>query len=389
MCKVLIIPSVSNCEKEKLWQFVKLMKSEMTSYNNDGCGYSALTKDGKIVTERWLENYNAFDKRHKQRDNTKLKLLNNLVSIPEFSSDDKYNNSVISYDDNKFKGFKQFVGLEGGETSLDVKSIIFHTRKATCEKTIDNTHPFLWYIGSKNKEEIKYFSLIHNGVISNYNHLKKNYKPDSLYSTCDSEMILAEYLGFDCHTDPNNIKKMNESLSGYFACGLIGKNDDGFYVDVFKDERANLHCCYVNELNSYVFSTDAKDLGSVLTKLNWEYSDVVEVNGNKLIRFNSLTGEVLNQVDFETKIEKNENLNRGDITDFLDQTTLVEEIEERNSQQSIDIIDGCFNSKEDMAELQEAGFFSILLPDEYRNDEYKADLDYLVPNWFFDKSVNA
>lgn len=248
MCKVLMITNIKHVDKTV--EFVKLMGEKMSAYNSDGLGYAALSSSNKLFGERWFKNDKAF----KPRKTT--------LSNP-------FGDAVSMKDSNPYSSF--------GDIDLqNVKSILLHTRMATCDKTLANVHPFV-------KEDT---ALIHNGVVRN----PETYKPT--ISTCDSEALLNGYLEYDVGKNPEELQSMISPLAGYWAVGLYTKVDNTWILDIFK-QGASLDVLYIHELEVWVFATNSYDVEEVCTKLGYKCSEKGEVHSNTHIRMNPLTGEVI------------------------------------------------------------------------------------------------
>lgn len=97
---------------------------------------------------------------------------------------------------------------------------IGHTRWATHgEKNNVNSHPHT----SQNEQYV----IVHNGIISNYNELKKDYlKNEAFKSTTDSEVIIHLIEYFNIHMEMIDVlKKLDTILEGTWACLIIDKSD--------------------------------------------------------------------------------------------------------------------------------------------------------------------
>lgn len=261
MCKVLMVAGVKDSNREKVWKFVKAMAKPMSDSNRDGLGYSAIGADGNVFGERWLNNDQAFRK---------------------FVKSDKLNEKILKDLDGAVEvvGVHQNTGEVQYNTFGDVRpdkavAITLHTRMATSAKGMINVHPFVY----------KGVSLIHNGVIRNTEDF--TFK----VSTCDSESILLAYLEQQVKDNPDNLSKAAGMLRGYYACGVLANTEQGPILDVFKDTSARLHAVYVEELETYVFSTDDTDLKNVCREFGYNISTMLKIRGGKLIRLNAITGE--------------------------------------------------------------------------------------------------
>jgi hypothetical protein len=242
----MIITNITNETRHKATKFIKEMGEKMSIGNTDGLGYAALDTEGNLFGERWFSNKNAF-KRLKESP------FGNVVTI-------------------KNTGYNAFgsLNLEG------VSSMLLHTRFATCEKSLQNVHPFV-------KDDM---ALIHNGIIRN----PKVYEPT--ISTCDSEALLNGYLEYNLVDNPEDIEEMVKPLEGYWATALYAKLNGKYILDIFKF-GASLDVMYIHDLESWVFTTNGYDMESICDKLGFKYTDKGEVLSNVHIRIDPKTGEVL------------------------------------------------------------------------------------------------
>src|SRR5690606_5604014 len=99
-------------------------------------------------------------------------------------------------------------------------SITMHTRYATTGTEFINTHPFIY----------NDVSLVHNGMIRNWEELKVN-----KISTCDSEAALQTYINQDVVNDINKTQDWANQLEGSYAFGVLAKDSSGKRIlDVVK-----------------------------------------------------------------------------------------------------------------------------------------------------------
>ena len=135
MCKIMIICGIPENKQKLAAKFIRKSVPFMTKNDQDGLGYVAHGKDG-MFGERWLNVESAFQNR--SRYSKSQSVLNDFFG------------SAVSGD---YENYTKF-----GKGSLsNARSILFHTRYATCDKNMTNTHPFV----------IDDTALIHNGVVLN------------------------------------------------------------------------------------------------------------------------------------------------------------------------------------------------------------------------------
>jgi hypothetical protein len=281
MCKIAIIPGITDETTPAAWKLIKELSEEMTNMDDDGFGYAALDKDGKLFGERWFNPKEAFKLRTKiaMKEGQIESMFKGFVKTVKGSKGERYNNFG-----------------EVHEKSL--RTAILHARKATCAKTMENLHPFV-------KGDT---ALIHNGVIQNTKELTNE------IGTCDSECILHEYIAAGVATDLKNVQKMVDKLDGYFAIAILSTMPDGRkVVDILRDSAARLRGYYIKELNQVIFGTTGhtelygpipsacKDIGYTITE---EY----EIPDCKAVRLDAMTAEVLQTVDFEKTYKSKKSL---------------------------------------------------------------------------------
>ena len=260
MCKIVSIIGLT-AKKGQLLQFSKIMRSIMTTSDNDGFGYVA-TDGASMFSERWLEVDKAFNSRERLSER-QAKLFEKYKLLTTFSP--KYA-STGNVD----------------QTLNSVKTILLHARKSTNQKVIENTHPFV-------KEEV---GLIHNGVISNHDKFKKT------IGTCDSEAILTSYLDNVVPYDFVSIDKVFSDVTGSMAVGVLNQNGGEPFVDMFRNYGANLSVGIVEELgDALVFATVPEMVQAVCKHLKWRRPIFTEFASRKAARLNALTGDVVSVRD--------------------------------------------------------------------------------------------
>lgn len=270
MCKIALIPGLKDDTTGLAWQFIKKLSKEMAGYtDDDGFGYSAIDGEGKLFGERWFNPKEAFSNRDEK----------NVIAT-----------EMVKRFKGMIKGKVAVYNSFGEVHEKSLRSVMLHARNATTAKVFENTHPFV----------IDGTALIHNGVISNHNELEKK------YSTCDSEVILTEYLRHKVADDIQAIQKLAHRIDGYYACGVMSKTKGGLLVmDLFKESTARLKGYFVKELNTMVFATPgATDFNSPVKEtcriLNLTIVDEFEVEDSRILRMNAMTGEVIDSIPFDS-----------------------------------------------------------------------------------------
>lgn len=251
-------------------KFVKKSVPFMSETDKDGAGYLA-TNGQNIFGEKWLRNTDAFKVvKREARDQEKInKIFEHAVP-------------------NSFSRYESF-----GEGKLeDATSILFHTRMATCDKTIYNTHPFV--LGDT--------GLIHNGVILNSDTLLEGLET---VSTCDSEAILQEYIKSEINLDPSNIQDVADVLNGWYVAGLISKDNEGKQiVDIFKCNRSSLYAGWIPQLDTFALCTEIGILKDTARAAGMTVTAYDVVSGGVFLRFDAVTGERLHILDFDPEYKK-------------------------------------------------------------------------------------
>ncbi len=282
MCKIMGIAGISAERRVMAQCFAEAAVEYLTKADNDSFGYAACSAKGVQYGERWLDPKKSFDERPAPVERTQeqldiIQMFQGAIYVPALP---------VVY--NHF----------GKRAEESMSAITLHGRMATCGKGIQNAHPFV-------KDGV---SLIHNGVI--YNAAQLGY----INSTCDSESILKLYLEEEVSKNPANIQAVVNKLHGYYACMVFGKDKEGVpYLDIFKEERANLCVTWVDEVgwvyctNFDIVNNTAQDLA-----LQIQYSyDIVE---GCLIRINVETGGIMSVTKFD--LDQSGTGGTGDVTHF-------------------------------------------------------------------------
>lgn len=269
MCRLLLMTAIKDANLAE--QFMREAKVPMSVGNNMGIGYSAVKSDGSFFTERWHDNEKFMDR--------------NTVRSAEIARElEKYKLMLSSY-----TNLDQNYSLFGNADMSDMTTITMHTRFATCGREFMNTHPFV--DGDT--------SLVHNGVIYNANSLKLN-----KISTCDSEVALQAYINNNVGKELNNAQTWLDTLSGYWAFGILSRDTSGTRIlDIIRND-AWLYYSEVRGLG-VVFATTQDIISSSATKLGLEFTKPEVIKDNKLFRFNAVTGDLLAQVELkDSKLNK-------------------------------------------------------------------------------------
>lgn len=269
MCKLMIMSGITDETQENAWAFSKAMAKEMSSPNcneKDGLGYAAVDNEGKLFGERWVNNKEAFQHKNAYGTDIDTHILKKYKIL------------------NREKVYGNF-----GVFSDKIRSITMHSRSATNTVSYKNTHPFVE----------NYTSVIHNGVIYNDDQLTKK------ISTCDSEVILHEYIKCNVANKIGKFKKMANRLEGYYAMGILSKNSQGLPIlDIIKDGTARLEAFFIKELDTIVFATPKYNTSPVedaCKTLGFTIISKYDVKDNRIQRLNALTGETIAYESFKPK----------------------------------------------------------------------------------------
>lgn len=277
MCKILIMSGIAEdaVTQANAWKFAKAMGKIMTLGNSDGLGFAALSSNGEVFGERWVENKEAFQQRTPRHP-----IVQSIIDAHGGVLE-----KPITY--NRF-------GLVDFENDEIIKAITLHTRAATTPKNIENTHPF------KHKDT----TLIHNGVVD----MKPlTYKT----STCDSEGILNSYVEYKVVDNIKNIQKVANKLDGWYACAVFAKHSSGAYIlDVFKDNKASLHAAYIKELGCLVICTSSASIEEGAKECGFTIVSDFKINHEYIWRYDPMTGEVIDYMKFASTNNVSQMTNR-------------------------------------------------------------------------------
>lgn len=257
MCKIMVIAGIKEVNVDKAVAFVETIAPLISVGNNDGLGYAAVDSEGNLFGERWHKNADAF----------KTIPFGDMFVTNQFESAIKGGLTKGAY--NNF----------GNVALSKMTAITLHARYATSGKEFMNTHPFVSLDTS----------LIHNGVICNDDDWEKQ-----MVTTCDSEAILCSYINNDVAIKPNAIQAVANELVGYYAAAVFTRDEEGYRIlDVFKGHNNNLVIAYIDELETWVMSTQKSDIADACKKLGFTMGTAFDVNDGALMRINPNTGETL------------------------------------------------------------------------------------------------
>jgi hypothetical protein len=263
----MMIPGIQkDIAKDKLWDFLIAATPHMTQNDKDGLGYAAATDRG-LWGERWLRPEDTWQYR-------------TMWSANDEAVKQRYKGALSGGP--RYNAFTEF----GDSDAPGTFAVLFHSRMATCEKSMANTHPF-YREGT---------AMIHNGVINNIHELKQ------ITSTCDSETILNEYVDRNVKLDPDKITDVARALRGYYACGLLTTLEDGTVImDIFRNPTAKLYAAWVNELQTTVFCTSQDIIKDTCKKLKWTHGSLFHFEDEVMIRINARTGELISTHKFKAE----------------------------------------------------------------------------------------
>jgi hypothetical protein len=271
--------AIAGIKKDKVdavWELVYEMAEVMSSGSDtDGLGYTAMDSEGNLFGERWLKNKEAF----KTRQVASPVTLDDVVGIEQ-----KYKGMLKRGKEPVVKNVKY--NTFGDHNPDDLVAITLHTRFATSGKGFENTHPFV------NNGEV---SLIHNGII---------HTPDSSkmkMSTCDSEVILTDYVDMQVDKSLDGLDKFTMSITknvnSYFACALMS-NRQGNILDIMRCGTASLSAAYIKELDIVMFSTLEHHIATACKSLSLTYMPF-DVAKKSLVRLNAITGDVIDMKELK------------------------------------------------------------------------------------------
>lgn len=278
MCKIMCVAGIKPENTAKVQKLMSVAAKNMSIVEDDGVGYAAITNEGYIYGEKWRNKDDAF------------KIHTNPTPDP-----------LIEYMDDMFGGMAEWPTPTVTETDIyrsfgqrtvealdSTVAVILHARKASAmsEKNIHNVHPFM-LLNDKDHPDT---ALIHNGNIINHAKLTKT------QSTCDSEVILHEYLREVMYHNPWGINEMAKTLVGGYVVGVLSSmvdNNGGVtpILDIFKSDSTKDLCAgYVPELDTMVFCTSEYVLNNSISESGMTVNNIIKIKEGYLMRLNAVTG---------------------------------------------------------------------------------------------------
>jgi len=277
---------------EKVHKLAKAAAKSMSYIEDDGVGYAAITNDGAIYGEKWLKKDDAFIIHAQPKPDPVVAKMEEM-----FGGMADWVNKPITE-----KVYSSFGSRTQGAVDKTV-AFILHARKASpsSDKTIDNVHPFAIVNAADHPDT----AIIHNGVIQNHDKLTKK------MSTCDSEVILHEYLGNMMYHNPWGIEQLAKTLIGEYAVGVLSSmtDSDGALVpvlDVFKSGK-ELYAAYITELDTMVFCTAEHTLKAACEEVGLTIATSVKIKDGHLLRLNAITGKKIDDIIGFATSSKHEN----------------------------------------------------------------------------------
>ena len=286
MCKVMMIAGIKPEHLTKVHKLAKAAAKNMSIIEDDGVGYAAITKSGTIYGEKWRNKDDAFNLHGQPKNDPMIDLMHRIFGdMAEWVTP-----PVTS------KVYESF-GNRDAKSVNETVAIILHARKATLNsaKTIENVHPFI-QLDVTDKADT---ALIHNGSILNHAKLTKT------MSTCDSEVILHEYIANDMNHNPWGIEQLAKTLIGEYAVGVLSSmfDTDGSVtpiLDVFKSGK-ELMVGYVPELETFVFCTAEHTLENSCKEAGLTLKNPIKLKEGYLMRMNAITGDKIDDlISFKT-----------------------------------------------------------------------------------------
>jgi len=281
MCKILVIPGVKPEKQKAVNRFIVGMTNPMTQApDNDGFGYAELYEDGSIYGEKWLKPDDVWKKRTNAQSKPKKRLL------------DMFGDALEDVNSASESSYVEFGNKQ--KNTAPVAYIVHSRNKTMGEININNTHPFY----ELDLENIPPTALIHNGTIKNHEKLATK-----KYSSCDSEVILHEWLNRKMYDDIAKMQDLAKTFIGEYAVGILttAKDVNGTKypaIDLFKSNK-DLFCAYIKELETYVFCTSKYTLETGAKNAEMTIQELFEFKNGFYFRIDATNGEVMEWVEFD------------------------------------------------------------------------------------------
>lgn len=280
MCKILAVAGIKRQHQDKVKKLSHEFLKAAAEFDDDGFGYAAITRTGHIYGEKWLRKEDIFQLHAQPKPPVGNQLVRDLLGEAAKPLMDGPTENI----------YAAFGTTRTKEVLQDTVAILVHARKKTMGlKSIENCHPF--YVAEQDNDPST--ALIHNGSIMNHHSLTKK------TSTCDSEVILHEYLKEAMSYNPWAMPALAKTLVGQYAVGVLtsAQNEQGAVpvLDIFKSAK-DLHCAFVKEIDTYVFCTLPGLLVKACKEAGLTAIGVSEVRDGYLIRLDAITGKRLEEI---------------------------------------------------------------------------------------------
>lgn len=298
MCKVFMVAGIKPDKVPMVAKLAKHMAKAMSSVEDDGVGYAAITSDCKVYGEKWLNKDDAFNVHESAPpDPIAERIAGMFGDTIEMEKKPVIGTTYASFGD------------RNGKTIGETVAMILHARKATQgSKTIVNVHPFVKF-GEDAAAEPYATALIHNGSILNHDKLTKE------MSECDSEVILHEYLSNMMYHNPWGIDNLAKTLVGQYTVGVLSSQlvDNVWtpYLDIFKSNK-ELIGGWVPELETFVYCTMKYTLEEGLKAAGMTLVNDFKFKDGHLHRIDALTGIATEKpVSFSTSAQHMSGFNKS------------------------------------------------------------------------------
>lgn len=274
MCKVFFVAGIKKQHQDKVKKLSIEMIKEVSSTDGDGFGYAAITRTGQVYGEKWLRKEDAFVLHSQPKVSSAGIMVKDLLGEAAKMAEEPVSEKV----------YDSFGTVRTKDVVNNTVAVIIHARNSTVGgKSIENTHPFFEPESDKTTDT----ALVHNGGILNHTSLTKK------TSTCDSEVILHQYLKHNMSFNPWGITELSKDLVGAYTVGVLTSTYENDQIkpvlDIFKSNK-DLYCAYVKEIETFVFCTTKWALERIIKAAGMTCGGIAEVRDGYFLRFDAITG---------------------------------------------------------------------------------------------------